>query len=261
MSLSPASQTQLYYKRTPFAVTLNLTNAANVGAYQFRLTWNPSKLQWVSSSLPAAAWLASTGRPPMCAVTYDTPPWPTFTPTSTGTRTATPTGTPPTNTPSPTSTATPTGTLPTFTPTPTPAGNITFGCGTLGTVGQFGLPLGPAVGDTPVAIANFQFMSIATVETGDILKLTDVGITDVLATPIVVSSSNANVRLARCYDMDGDGVVSILDLTRVSAHFGATIAVPVPAGWIWVPLYDIDGDGAISILDLVQIASEFGMSC
>lgn len=233
-------------------MTLNLSNATNVGAYQFRLMWNPNKLQWVSSSLPATTWLASTGRSPQCFITYSQPPPPEPTDTATGTPTLTATNTPAGG---PTATSTP------VPPTPVPYQDIMFSCATLGTPGQFGLPAGPSVGDTPVALADFQFKSIATAETSDVIRLVSTGLTDVLATPFAVSSSNANVTLARCYDMDGDAQVSILDLALVSAHFGATIAVPIPAGWIWNPLYDIDGDGAISILDLTRIASEFGISC
>lgn len=283
MAFSPAGKVQLYYNRTPFTETLNLSNATNVGAYQFRLTWNPNKLQWVSSDMTTLgpAWLASTGRGPLCSQIYDatatsTPTnTATFTATPTGTLTATPTitpsptGTPPTYTPTWTRTATPTFTVtntpnaptPTRTATPTPAGNITYGCVSLGTPGQVGLPPGPSVGDIPVPLANFTFKSIATVETNDQLKLTNVGVTNVLSTPAAVTAINAGVVLAGCHDMDGDGVISILDLVRVAAHYGSTPTVPLPPGWIWVPLYDVDGDGTISILDLVRIAAGYGQTC
>ena len=48
----------------------------------------------------------------------------------------------------------------------------------------------------------------------------------------------------------GDGVISILDLTRIAAYFGQ--AVP-PAS----ARYDQDGDATISILDLTRAASFF----
>jgi hypothetical protein len=59
-------------------------------------------------------------------------------------------------------------------------------------------------------------------------------------------------------DVDGDGVVSILDLSKLAAHFGATDAVPKPAGWVWNPRYSQDADNVISILDLSKMASVFG---
>jgi hypothetical protein len=51
-------------------------------------------------------------------------------------------------------------------------------------------------------------------------------------------------------DIDGDGAVSILDLIRVSAHFGESVP-PAPAA------LDQDGDGAITILDLNLVTSVF----
>ena len=75
MALSPASQVQLYYKATPFAVTLNLTNASNVGAYQFRLTWDPAKLQWAGSDMATVTWLSSTGRGPSARTSTEPSGW------------------------------------------------------------------------------------------------------------------------------------------------------------------------------------------
>ena len=59
-------------------------------------------------------------------------------------------------------------------------------------------------------------------------------------------------------DLDGDGVVSILDLSKLAAHFGATDAVPKPPGWVWNPRYSQDADNVLSILDLSKMASVFG---
>lgn len=49
------------------------------------------------------------------------------------------------------------------------------------------------------------------------------------------------------YDVTGDGVVNILDLTFVAARFGASDADA-----------DVTGDGIVNILDLVLIAQNFG---
>jgi hypothetical protein len=51
-------------------------------------------------------------------------------------------------------------------------------------------------------------------------------------------------------DVDGDGAVSILDLTRVAKYFAQTVP-PAPAR------YDEDGDNKISILDLTKMAQVF----
>jgi hypothetical protein len=244
MALSPSTKAILWNNRTPFAESINFSNATNVGAYQFRLQWNPGKIQWVSSSLPAATWLQSTGRGALCSIVYDLTP--------------TPTGTPPTAT----STFTPAVPTATRTPTATPAGNITFGCATLGTPGQVGVPAGPNVGVAPVEIANFQFKSIATAETSDQIKLTNVIANNVLSTPIApITVVNANIKLVTCHDLDGDHIVSILDISLLAAHYLATSTVPRPPGWTWNPVYDVDGDNVISIIDLGIVAAAYGLTC
>lgn len=53
-------------------------------------------------------------------------------------------------------------------------------------------------------------------------------------------------------DLDGDRVVSILDLAREAQSFGRA---PV------APAKDFDGDSVVSILDLVRMAGQFGDSC
>lgn len=53
-------------------------------------------------------------------------------------------------------------------------------------------------------------------------------------------------------DLDGDRVVSILDLSREAKSFGHA---PV------APAKDFDGDNVVSILDLAKMAAQFGNSC
>ncbi len=52
-------------------------------------------------------------------------------------------------------------------------------------------------------------------------------------------------------DVNADGVVNILDLTRVAAAFGQPITQANRSA-------DVNADGQINILDLVQIANDFG---
>ena len=54
-------------------------------------------------------------------------------------------------------------------------------------------------------------------------------------------------------DVNADGVVNILDLTRVASVFGEPIAAANRVA-------DVNGDGEINILDLVQVARDFGQS-
>lgn len=53
-------------------------------------------------------------------------------------------------------------------------------------------------------------------------------------------------------DLDGDKVISILDLSREASRFGQIATLPAK---------DLDGDGLISILDLARMASSFLHSC
>ncbi len=54
-------------------------------------------------------------------------------------------------------------------------------------------------------------------------------------------------------DVNADGLVNILDLTRVASAFGK----PITAG---NQKADVNADGEINILDLVQVAKDFGQS-
>ena len=55
----------------------------------------------------------------------------------------------------------------------------------------------------------------------------------------------ASVKPASIYDVNGDGVVNILDLVAVANGIGKTEP-------------DINGDGIVNILDLVVLARELG---
>lgn len=60
-----------------------------------------------------------------------------------------------------------------------------------------------------------------------------------------------------CYDVDGDAVISILDLTLLASRFGQPETDPN-----FNDRYDVDRDGSISILDLSTMASQgIGFSC
>lgn len=69
------------------------------------------------------------------------------------------------------------------------------------------------------------------------------------AKPVARKTPSGPCTIARA-DIDGDGTVSIFDLTKVSARYGEKIP-PAP------PELDQDGDGAITILDLNLVTSVF----
>ena len=54
-------------------------------------------------------------------------------------------------------------------------------------------------------------------------------------------------------DVNGDGIVNIIDIVRVALAFGA-----VPANPNWDPNADINGDKVINIVDIVIVALHFG---
>ena len=61
-----------------------------------------------------------------------------------------------------------------------------------------------------------------------------------------------NLDQLQASDVNVDGVVNVLDLTLVAAHFGTTPA----AAQTLNP--DVNGDGTVNILDLTLVASHFG---
>jgi len=59
-----------------------------------------------------------------------------------------------------------------------------------------------------------------------------------------------------CSDLNRDGRITLLDLTRVSGKYGWTIDTVV--NWTDVDANDIDGDGSITILDISRITGCYG---
>ena len=55
-------------------------------------------------------------------------------------------------------------------------------------------------------------------------------------------------------DLNGDGVVNILDLVIIASHFGERIDATQ------MPSPDVNGDGTVNILDLVYVANLIGSS-
>ncbi len=53
-------------------------------------------------------------------------------------------------------------------------------------------------------------------------------------------------------DVNGDGIINILDLTFVASHFGE---MPIENQY---PNSDVNRDGTVDIFDLVQVANQFG---
>lgn len=248
LSVEPNRTTQLYYKPTPFAVTINAAHLSGTGhtpvsGYQYALQWDPNVIQWVAG--PAVQAGTPTPQPVLpCGwqvITSGSPtPTPTnFVPTFTPTATHTPGAGTPTNTPPPTNTPT---------KTPTPGGYIKVGCATIGNATPH--PNG--------IVGTFKFQPVAAVQASSPLNLVEVKMVNRFGTPVspapVVNSGS--VLLAACHDLNGDGHVNILDLSLLASRFLTSVGHPN-----YVPEYDVNGDGQINIIDISLVAAAFLLSC
>jgi len=70
------------------------------------------------------------------------------------------------------------------------------------------------------------------------------------------SFTDGTVKIRMLEDINGDGVINILDILEVAVAFGSE------SGWPnWNSDADLDSNGIINILDLVKIAVKFGETC
>jgi hypothetical protein len=68
--------------------------------------------------------------------------------------------------------------------------------------------------------------------------------------------TDGTVKIAMLGDVNGDGIINLLDLVKAAMAFGA-----VPGSPLWDPLADIYPDNHVDIFDLVMIAIRFGQHC
>lgn len=59
-----------------------------------------------------------------------------------------------------------------------------------------------------------------------------------------------------CPDLNGDGIVDMLDASVLSAHWGET-----PASPNWDPKCDLNGDGIVDLLDAGVLSNHWGDHC
>ncbi|MGA3191922.1 MAG: dockerin type I domain-containing protein [Candidatus Bathyarchaeia archaeon] len=72
--------------------------------------------------------------------------------------------------------------------------------------------------------------------------------------PSTLVTSNATFHRITVGDINGDGVVNILDAILLANAFLAT-----PSSSNWNPKADLNGDGAVNILDAIILANNFGL--
>jgi Dockerin type I domain len=128
-------------------------------------------------------------------------------------------------------------------------GGLTFGSYTLNAADQ--MPQGNVYGHDVTADTRTAFQCRVVTPTS---TLTTTSTLTATLTPIATATATATAAQVPCAirqaDVDGDGVVSILDLAAVAIYFGQSVP-PAPAA------YDQDGDHVISILDLTWMAQVF----
>ena len=81
------------------------------------------------------------------------------------------------------------------------------------------------------------------------LSLTEVTLASGSGISLPVTTQNAEIVEPKpAWDVNKDGVINILDLTLVAAHFGETGTIDA----------DVNGDNIVNILDLTLVATHFG---
>lgn len=127
--------------------------------------------------------------------------------------------------------------------------------GGLETYARVGKPISDEILVTGGAQQTFEFGLIR--KTSLFTAIYTVEVFDLAGVRIAGPFAYKDVLTSReCNDIDGDGAISILDLTQIANRF-----TKVEGDGMYDPLYDIDQDRAISILDLTFVAGQFGMCC
>jgi hypothetical protein len=139
---------------------------------------------------------------------------------------------------------------------------IRFRCATLGST-----PNGPTGGGI-VARLNFIQLNQETQGWFDFLghgeetKATDITGTEI-PSELVTFATDSNdvphegqIAIVSCYDFDGDGIDTILDVAMVAGAFQLTPSDPG-----WDPRFDLDGDNVITVIDIAKVSAAFGLTC
>jgi hypothetical protein len=85
------------------------------------------------------------------------------------------------------------------------------------------------------------------------INVTSVVMQDTHSQPIAFSVVGATARTTIPGDMNGDGKVSLSDLTILARAYGSTVGSPK-----WNPYADLNGDGKVSLSDLTILARHYG---
>jgi len=126
-------------------------------------------------------------------------------------------------------------------------GRITFGCDSEGS------EPGP---DGTGVLATLAFNAAGLGSSP--LQFENVQVTDTTGVAIAVGTRDGNVTVTEgCReDVNGDGVIDIVDIQLVAARWNTAVGDPD-----YDPLYDINEDGVINVVDIQRVASRWHMTC
>jgi len=126
-------------------------------------------------------------------------------------------------------------------------GRVTFGCLSGG-----GMP-GP---DGTGALATVTFS--AAVLGNSPLQFENVHVADTAGVTITVSTQGGSVAVTTACreDVNGDGVINVVDIQLVAARWRTAVGDPG-----YVPAYDVNGDGMINVIDIQLVAAKWHTTC
>ncbi len=184
---------------SPFTVTASIMNVADLGSFQFDLTYVSRTV--TATNVVCGPFLGSTGRTVGCSeAAIDNA-----------------------------------------------AGSVTFGCSSEGNEpGPDGAGMLAALSFNAVdyGSSHLQFENALMMDTNDVT--------------ITVATQDGSVTVtAGCReDVNGDGVINVVDIQLVAAHWNTAAGDPD-----YDALYDINADSRINIVDIQLVASKWGTTC
>ncbi|BBH19755.1 hypothetical protein Back11_11000 [Paenibacillus baekrokdamisoli] len=110
-------------------------------------------------------------------------------------------------------------------------------------------------GDTPIVELTFKSKKVSKTTTG-LISVTNAVLGDVKGNEYQAATSSVPIEVIKGGgpgDLNEDGKISIGDLAIVSAHYGKNSSSP---DWENAKIADINGDGIIDILDLTAVAKK-----
>lgn len=120
---------------------------------------------------------------------------------------------------------------------------LSYGCVTLGPTpaGAMGSGILASINFKPGSNLGLSTLALKSTELVDNTQNTNL---------IPHTATNINVRVVKCADNNNDGAVRTIDITRIIQNYGSAI-----------PIYDLDGNGIVLIPDITAAVAEYGASC